>query len=428
MDSVVSNPQWCFPVTTPETHVSGFGDTPAISGLGVLAPNGADLDQSWAAALAGKPAINRITKFNVSRYPTVLAGQVVDFNVDRWVPKRLQVQTDPGTHYGLAAAEMAIAHSGMDLAAVPKYERAVMIASSSGGVQFGQREMTGLWSLGPEQVSAYQSIAWFYAATTGQASIRHGTKGQSGVLCTEQAGGLDAIGQACCMLRDGASYVIVGGYDSSLSPYGLCCLMTSGWLSQSTDPDRAYLPFDVHAAGHVPGEGAAMMTLEPASLVARRGRRIHGVILGYAASFDPPPWSNRAPALKTAIQRCLAQANTQPCDVDAVFADAAAVPDRDAVEAAVLTEVFQPFGVPVTAPKAGIGRLYAAGAAWDVAIACCALSDQILPPSVNVAAVAAAHRLDLVIGVARELPLNRILVLARGLGGFNAALLVGRAP
>ena len=102
-----------------------------------------------------------------------------------------------------------------------EYELAVITASSSGGTEFGQREIERLWSKGSDHVGVYQSVAWFYAATTGQISIRHGLRGPCGVLVSEQAGGLEAIDAAARMLRRDARLMLAGGTEASLSPAGL---------------------------------------------------------------------------------------------------------------------------------------------------------------------------------------------------------------
>src|SRR6478672_10433972 len=109
---------------------------------------------------------------------------------------------------------------------------AVVTASSSGGTEFGQREMEQLYQRGPAWVGAFQSIAWFYAATTGQISIRHGMRGPCGVICSEQAGGLDALGQARRLMRGGTRLVVAGGTDSFLCPYGLVAQLNNGGLSR----------------------------------------------------------------------------------------------------------------------------------------------------------------------------------------------------
>ena len=88
---------------------------------------------------------------------------------------------------------MALDDAGFDPPEHDPYRMSVITASSSGGNEFGQKEIQNLWGKGPGFVGAYQSIAWFYAATTGQISIRHGMKGPCGVVVTEGAGGLEAL-------------------------------------------------------------------------------------------------------------------------------------------------------------------------------------------------------------------------------------------
>jgi act minimal PKS chain-length factor (CLF/KS beta) len=301
---------------------------------------------------------------------------------------------------------------------------AVVTASSSGGVEFGQREIERLWANGPRHVGAYQSIAWFYAATTGQISIRHGMRGPCGVVVAEQAGGLEAFAQARRVLQDGARIVVSGGTDAPFSPYGLTCQLSSGRLSRTADPDRAFRPFDSEAAGYVPGEGGAIVIVEAADSAAERGATPYGEISGYAATFDPPPWSGRPPALRAAIDGALRDAGLAPTDIDAVFADAAADPDLDAAEAAAICSVFGDYGVPVTAPKTMTGRLYAGGAPLDLVDALLSIRDGVLPPTVGVAALSPDCRLDLVRDHPRKLAVRTALVIARGYGGFNAALVV----
>ncbi|MEV4438278.1 ketosynthase chain-length factor [Streptomyces sp. NPDC049577] len=400
---------------------------PLITGLGITAPTGIGVEEHWAAVLAGKSGIDTISRFDPSGYPVRLAGEVTGFDGEDRVPSRLVQQTDRWTHLALYAAEQALADAGADPRELPEYGMAVVTSSSSGGTEFGQHEMEKLYQHDPSWVGAYQSIAWFYAATTGQVSIRHGMRGPCGVLCCEQAGGLDAIGQARRLLRRGTALAVSGGTDASLCPYGLTAQLSTGRLSTVPDPRRAYVPFDARAAGHLPGEGGALLVLEDPAAAERRGAGpAYAQVLGYAAGFDPAPGSGREPALRRVVEQTLADAGLRPDDVDVVFADASGVPGEDAAEARALRAVFGPRGVPVTAPKTLTGRLYGGGAALDVATAALALRDQVVPHTVGTTAPVPAYEMDLVLGAPRPLPLRTALVLARGHGGFNAGLLLGR--
>ncbi len=398
-----------------------------ITGLGVVAPNGIGADAYWQATLAGIGGIGPITRFDASRYRSSLGGMVRDFDPARYMPSRLVAQTDLWSQYGLAATALALDDAGLDVTAVPEFELGVVTASSSGGNEFGQREIQKLWGLGPECVGAYQSIAWFYAATTGQVSIAHGARGPCGVLVSEQAGGLDALGQARRAVRTEARVVISGGAEAPLSPYALVCQLASGQLSDGDDPRECFLPFDTRARGHVPGEGGAILIVENLAAARARGARVYGEIAGYAAGFDQQPDSGRPAALTATIRQALADAAIGPAEVDVVFADAVAVPALDRAEAAAIAEVFGAHAVPVTAPKTMVGRLYAGGAPLDVAAALLAIRDGVIPPTVGVGDLAAGCRIDLVRDRARPAPVRTALVLARGFGGFTAALIVTAA-
>ncbi|MFF5212014.1 ketosynthase chain-length factor [Streptosporangium sp. NPDC000396] len=398
-----------------------------VTGLGVVAPNGTTTEEYWSATLAGRSGIGPITRFDATPYPVRLAGEVRGFVATDHIPGRLTAQTDHWTHMGLVAADRALADAEVSTAELPEYEMTVVTASSSGGTEFGQREMTGLWGKGPDHVGAYQSIAWFYAASTGQISIRNGMRGPCAALATEQAGGLDAVGQARRMLASGARLALVGGTDASLCPYGLVAQISNRGLSSRPDPARAYVPFDVSACGYVPGEGGAMFVVERLGAEGRGpSAEPYGRIAGYAATFDPPPSRGRPPTLMRAMELALADAGLRPRDVDVVFADAMGTPQADRAEAEALARLFGPRGVPVTAPKTMTGRLYAGGGALDVATALLSLRDGVIPPTVGVTDLDEAHRLDLVRDRPRETAPRTALVVARGFGGFNAALVLTR--
>lgn len=403
-----------------------------FTGIGVAAPNGLSTPVWWKATLNGESGIRPVSRFDAARYPARLAGEVPGFDAAEHIPNRLLPQTDHMTRLALAAAQEAFDDADTDPAQLPEYAAGVVTASSAGGFEFGQRELEALWSKGGQYVSAYQSFAWFYAVNTGQISIRHGLRGPSGVLVTEQAGGLDAVAQARRRLRGGSRLIVTGGVDGAVCPWGWTAQLAGGRLSLADDPTRAYLPFDAAARGYVPGEGGAILILEEAAAAHARGARVYGELAGYAATFDAKPGSEQhrsgVPGLRRAVELALADARLAPHDIDVVFADASGVPDLDRAEAEAITAVFGPRRVPVTAPKTMTGRLYAGGGALDLAAALLAIRDALIPPTVNVTRLAEGLELDLVGAEPRPCPVRAALVLARGRGGFNAAAVVVGAP
>lgn len=395
-----------------------------ITGVGMATPHGIGAADSWAAMRVGKNAIGRITRFDPSPYPCRLAGEIRDFRPQDHLPGRLVRQTDRSAQLALTMAAQAFQDAGVHPDDVPEYDRGVITAAGFGGIEFGQNELRNLWSQGSRHVSAYQSFAWFHAACSGQISVRHELRGPVGVLVGDQAGGLDALAQARRRIRRGSRLIVSGGVDASLCSWGWAAHLATGRLSGSSHPERAYLPFDRAADGHVPGEGGALLILEDERAAIERGAdNVYCEIAGHASTFDPRPGDGQEPGLRRAIELALADAALDASDIDLVFADAAATARLDREEAQALTAVFGVFAVPVTAPKTAIGRLCGGGAPVDVALAALAIREGLIPPTAHVEP-SPEYDIDLVTAQPRPASLRTALVIARGHGGFNSAMVV----
>ncbi|MFI6317061.1 beta-ketoacyl synthase N-terminal-like domain-containing protein [Nonomuraea sp. NPDC050556] len=391
-----------------------------ITGLGVIAPTGVGAEAYWAATRAGDLGIRRIDRFDVTGWPVTLAGEVDGFDPADHLPGRLIAQTDRMTQFALTATDWAVADAG--LAPDHLAGAAISTAAAFGGFEYGQQQLQALWQQGPKHVSTYMSFAWFYAVNAGQISIRNAMRGPASVFVGEQAGGLDAIGNALRQVRSGAAVVITGGMESSRSPYGHASHLGNRDVSRERRPDRAYLPFSSEACGYVPGEGGAILVVEPEGAPPRGRAAPYGRLLGHGAAFDA-----RSPGsgLLRAAELALADARLSPGDVDAVFADAGGTRALDLAEAAAVAALFGPHAVPVAAPKASTGRLFSGGGPVDVVAALLAFRDGVLPPAGRVAAPDPAYGIDLVTGRSRPWPGRTALVLARGAGGFHSALVLG---
>jgi act minimal PKS chain-length factor (CLF/KS beta) len=394
-----------------------------VTGIGAMSPVGLTASEHWTATVAGTCGVARVTRFDPAPYPSTLAGEVTDFAPSDHFNGRMLAQTDRVTQMALVISDEAFADAKGGLERADSTRVGVVTASSAGGFEFGHRELHKLWSEGPGAVSAYQSFAWFYAANTGQISIRHGLRGPSGVVVTDQAGGLDAVALATRHVRFDADVMLAGSVDGSFCPWGWVAAMAGGGMTTVEDPTRAYTPFDVAASGYVPGEGGALLVLESRASASARGATCHGEIAGYASGFCSSRGEPGAVALQKIITGALADAGRQPSDIGVVYADAAGTPDGDHQEARAIRAVFGAYGVPVTVPKTGTGRLRAAAGALDVATALFGLRDGVIPPAVNVATVDPRHEMDL---VRTPIPLRRpcALMLAQGRGGFRSALVL----
>ncbi|WP_040405555.1 beta-ketoacyl synthase N-terminal-like domain-containing protein [Amycolatopsis nigrescens] len=400
-----------------------------ITGIGVVSPSGMNPQAHWDTITAGDSKIGPISLFDASSYATRIAGEVAGFDVAGKVDGRLLVQTDRWTWMGFDAAQQAIDDAGLDLSEMDPYELSVIMASSSGGNQFGQKELQRLWSRPDRTVGAYQSIAWFYAATVGQLSIRHQAKGPSNVLVSESAGGLDSLAHAARTINRGVSVVLAGGLEAPLSPYALSCQLRSGRLSTSEDPETAYQPFDVGASGYVPGEGGAVLLIEELEHALDRGAKIYGEITGWGSTHDgahtaPGSGGSRRQYARS-MRLALDRAEVSPSDVDMLLPDALGVPENDATEAGAIDDVFGAGGVPVTTHKSLTGRMYQGGAALDVVTALLAMDKRQVPATAGPKRPAAGCELDFV-PETRQADVDVALIGAHGFDGYHSSVLLRR--
>ncbi|OON82580.1 ketosynthase chain-length factor [Streptomyces tsukubensis] len=396
-----------------------------VTGMGVVAPNGLTVEEYWSAVLEGRSGIREVD-FEGTNYSARFGGRIADFDDARHIPSRLLPQTDRMTRFALYAAESALRDADVDT--IKGYDGGVTLSNAAGGFALSHRELRKLWSEGPKSVSAYLSFAWFYACNSGQLSIRHGLRGPGAALVAEQAGGLDAVGYSRRTVRRGTRMVLAGGVESALDPWGWLSHISSGRVTRATSAERAYLPFSEDSDGYVPGEGGAILVVEDRDAADERGApKRYGEIAGYASTFDPGPGTGRPPGLRRASELALADAGLTPDAIDVVFADGAGSNDLDRVEADSIRGLFGPRAVPVSVPKALVGRLYSGGAPLDIATALLAIRDGVIPQATDTIHLPDDYGIDLVVGAPRHAPINNALVLARGRGGFNSAVVVTRA-
>src|SRR5437867_393875 len=91
----------------------------AITGLGVVAPNGIGKEAFWAACVNGRSGVGPIRSFDASGHPVRIAAEVPDFDMNPFMPsphrKSLKIM-GRAARFGVAAAALAVQDSGLDLA------------------------------------------------------------------------------------------------------------------------------------------------------------------------------------------------------------------------------------------------------------------------------------------------------------------------
>jgi len=329
----------------------------------------------------------------------------------------------------------ALADAGLTIGTDVAPERiGVMVGNVLGGWEFAERELRDLWTGGVREVSPYQATAWFPAAPQGNICIRHNIRGRARTFVCDRASGAYAIVHAAQTIARGqADVVLAGGTEQPLSPYAWLCCQTGAFLTGlgNRDPQRAYRPFDRGHGGTVLGEGSVFLVLERYDHAVARGATVLGEIAGWALNTDGyMPYYTSEPygqTLSRAVTGALRHAGVGTAELGAVFADGSGVPREDSSEAAALRTATGGAAVPVTAVKSVVGHLMGAATPADVAVALRALAEGTVPAVTNLDTPAPGFELDFVTGTARtRTGMRSAAVVARGLGGVNACLVLSR--
>lgn len=405
----------------------------AITGLGIVAPSGIGRRQFWANLRSGRSFVRTINRFDASRYPSHIAGQIDDLERYSSVSERLLKKMDAFSHMALVAAELALKDAGIDIKKEDPNLVGIFLGNAIGGWLYAETELRDLYLEGRNGVSPYMASAWFPAAPQGQVSIYYGIKGFSKTVVADRASSLEAIGYARKTLsKNKLDMILAGGMEAPVTPYALLCCNTYGGLSQANDtPQAAYRPFDLSRSGFVIGEGAGIVVLEGIRRVRKRDACVLAYISGYGSTCDG---KNRIlpdadPAqLARAIGMALADAKVDTDEIDYISLDGLAVELWDTTELEAVRRVFgkRAGRIPLSCPKSMFGNLLGASGAVDLIATVLAMEHNLIPPTINLETPAESG-FDYVANTARLAEVNKALVISRGRGGINSALVVEKA-
>ena len=401
-----------------------------VTGLGVVSPVGSTLDSFWAAIQAGESGIGPITYFDASAFDTKFAGQVKGFNIEEFIPKKEARRMDPFCHYGVAAAKMAVADSGLDMAKEDPTRVGVVAASGVGGLQILQAQMDVLRTKGPGRFSPFMIPQMITNILPGLISINHGMKGPNFAIVTACASGTHCIGEALRLIRCGAGDVFVcGGAEGAICELGVGGFNAMRALSTRNDsPQTASRPFDKDRDGFVMGEGAGMLVVEEYGRAKARGAKIYCELAGFGCTGDAyhitaPDASASGPS--RGMMLAMQDAGLTPADVDYVNAHGTSTELNDAGETKAIKLAMgeeRARQIAVSSTKSMTGHLLGAAGGVESVVCALAIRDSVLPPTINYTTPDPACDLDYVPNVARKAKIRACLNNSLGFGGHNATL------
>ena len=404
-----------------------------VTGIGLVSPLGTGTDKTWQSLLRGESGIATLTRFDVSRYATRFGGEVGDFDPLVFIDRKEVRKMDLFIRFGLAAAELAVADSGIDRDDLRSDRAGTYVGSGIGGMGSIEENHKVLLEKGPDRVSPFFLIQTIINEASGQISIRYGVKGPNCANATACSTGTHAIGDSFRIIARGdADIMIAGGAEAPITPLGLAGFTAIKAVSERNDePAKASRPFDARRDGFVMGEGAGVLILEELGRALRRDARIYAEVVGYGMSSDAYHVAAPAPdgdGAARVMARAVEDAGIRPDEIQYINAHGTSTPFNDKTETAAIKRVFGEAArrLAVSSTKSMTGHLLGAAGGLEAGILALSLHHQIVPPTINYEFPDPDCDLDYVPNAARKIEMVHGLSNSFGFGGTNGALVFKR--
>jgi len=400
-----------------------------VTGLGTVSPVGLDVKSSWENILAGRSGIGPIERFDVSSFPTRIGGSVRGFDVTEYISAKDAKKMDPFIHYGIAAADEALANAGLEVTEENAERIGVSVGSGIGGIGSIENGYGAFLNSGPRKISPFFVPQSIINMVAGHISIRHGLKGPNISLVTACATGTHSVGEAGRLIEYGdADVMVAGGAEMATTPTGLGGFCAARALStRNDDPEAASRPWDRDRDGFVLSDGAGVMVLEEYEHAKARGAPILAELAGYGMSGDAHHMTSPSEGGEGAsrcMKAALRNAGLNAEDVNYVNAHGTSTDAGDLAETLGSKRTFgdRAYQVPMSSTKSMTGHLLGAAGGVEALYTILAVRDQVAPPTINLENPGEGCDLDYVANTAREMPIEVALTNSFGFGGTNATL------
>ena len=400
-----------------------------VTGVGVVSPVGTGREPMWNALCGGRSGIAPISAFDTEGFETTIAGEVRDFSPLDFMDRKEARKTDRFVQFALAAGQMAMEDSGIEMVAGLAEEFGVAIGSGIGGLRTIEEFHDTLVRRGPRKVSPFSMPRLLINMAPGQVSIRFGLKGPNESVVTACATGNHSLAAAGRMIQLGeARAMLAGGTEAPITAMGVSGFNALKALStRNEEPERASRPFDLERDGFVIAEGAGVLVLEEAEWAMARGAKVYAELAGWGATGDAYHMTAPSPGGDGAVRcmrRALEAAGLDPGEISYINAHGTSTKQNDLTETEAIKTVFGPaaYSVAVSSTKSMTGHLLGASSAIEAVASVLAIDRNVIPPTINLEHPDPDCDLDYVPHRSREADVTAVLSNSFGFGGVNSSV------
>lgn len=379
-----------------------------LTGLGIVSPIGIGAEQVAKNLEARRSGVVAIDSLKAAGWVAPFGGIVSDFEPKAHVKPRKSLKImSRETQLAFAAGEQAWANAKLDQSEVdpervgiigaaglqycPLEELSDPIAVSDDG--HGNADLNRWGEEGMSKLYPLWLLKYLPNMAACHVGIRRDARGPTNTIAHGDTSSLNALGEACEIIRRGDADVMIAGGSSSRIDLTHLLWSDVNCLSKSErDPAAACRPFDAQRDGMVNAEGAAYFVLESREHAERRGVGQRGELKNQIPWAQVEKVTNRfeavepgqkptGKAIANSIQAVMQYANLTPDDLAMVKAHGSSRILNDAIEAKALQQVIG--NRPVTAPTSYFGSAGSAGGSIELALALIGWQQGFVPATLN---------------------------------------------